>query len=653
MAQAITRPELSGAPAPRRAPWPPVLRAFLWAAIGFLLLNTFVIAVDPFRGHPFVTGPSVTLGWVGAAVGWLLGIGLYDAVLLPLMGFSSRWREREQGWRRYWEFATDHKVIGLQYMMFAVGGFLIAGGIAMLMRYELMTPYLTIFHYPSNYLTAVGIHGTLMMFSFATVFMIGGLGNYFVPLMIGARETVLSKLSGIGVWLVPVGIMTVLFSPLLGEWSTGWRGYEPLAGQDANGIIFYYLGVLALTISSLIVALNLVATVMFRRAPGLTWGRLPLFVWGQLTVNLLMLIWFPEIQTTFVMALLDKLVPLNFFTATGSPLTYLMLFWLFGHPEVYIIAVPAFAIWNEIIPVMAQKSLFGRQWAVIGLVFVMMLSGLVWAHHMFTNLRNSEILPFSFFTEMISIPTGFAYMSAIGTLWKSKVRLNTPMLWILMSMFNFLIGGMTGVFLADPIVNLQLHDTFFVVGHFHYTIIGSMVFSGFGAMYYWLPKLSGRTFNETWGKTLAIITFLAFNLTFSQFFLLGLHGMNRWVPAYPAYLQPMNFEVSIFAFILGAGFLGNIVYIGYCWANGTKAGENPWGAKTPEWFTTSPPPRYNFPVQPEIVGSLYLYGEGTKVPVVTTAYGELAATSRSSQDPNFDWHDYQPPAAGAPEGGAQ
>ncbi|SMC04195.1 cytochrome c oxidase subunit 1 [Sulfobacillus thermosulfidooxidans DSM 9293] len=642
MAQAVMTPEHKPLQHPKKAMMPPVLRGFLWAAIGFLLVNTFVIAVDPFRGHPFVTGPSVTLGWVGAVIGWLLGIGVYDAVLLPLMGFETRWVEKEKGWRRYWEIATDHKVIGLQYMMFAVGGFLIAGAIAMLMRYELMTPYLTIFHYPSNYLTAVGIHGTLMMFSFATVFMIGGLGNYFVPLMIGARETVLSKLSGIGVWLVPAGILTVLFSPILGEWSTGWRGYEPLAGQDANGIIFYYLGVLALTMSSLIVALNLVATVMFRRAPGMTWGRLPLFVWGQVTVNLLMLIWFPEIQTTFVMGLLDKIVPLNFFTATGSPLTYLMLFWLFGHPEVYIIAVPAFALWNEIIPVMAQKSLFGRQWAVIGLVFVMMLSGLVWAHHMFTNLRNSEILPFSFFTEMISIPTGFAYMSAVGTLWKSKIRLTTPVIWILMSMFNFLIGGLTGVFLADPIVNLQLHDTFWVVGHFHYTIIGSMVFSGFGAMYYWLPKLSGRMYNETWGKTLAIITFFAFNLTFSQFFLLGLHGMNRWVPAYPAYLQPMNFEVSIFAFILGASFVANIIYIGYCWANGQKAGENPWNAKTPEWFTSSPAPRYNFPVQPEIVASLYMYGEGTKVPVVTTAYDELAATSRASTDPHYDWHDYMP-----------
>jgi cytochrome c oxidase subunit 1 len=204
---------------------------------------------------------------------------------------------------------------------------------------------------------------------------------------------------------------------------------------------------------------------------------------------------------------------------------------------------------------MSQKSLFGRQWGIIGLVFVMLLSGLVWAHHMFTNMRNNQMLPFSFFTEMISIPTGLSYLVALGTLWRANLRLTTPTLLILMSMFNFLIGGMTGVFLADPVVNLQMHDTFFVVAHFHYTIIGAMVFSWLAAFYYWFPKLSGRMYNETWGKIGAVWIFIAFNGVFGQLFLLGLRGMNRWVPVYPAYLQPMNLEISLFAFLLGFGFL--------------------------------------------------------------------------------------------------
>ncbi len=631
MAQTLSTPSSSPSPLTRRAPMPPVLRGFLWAAVGFLILNIAVDVVDPFRGHPFVTGPSATFGWIGALIGWLLGVGAYEGVALPLFGYTPRWQEKTAGWRRYFEYSTDHKVIGLQYLGSAMGGFLIAGLVAMFMRWELMSDHLTIFHYPSNYLTAVGIHGTIMMFSVANVALLGGFGNYMVPIMIGARGTAFPKLSGISVWLVPAGILTVLFSPLLGAWTTGWRGYQPLAAQDPNGILFYYLGVAALTTSTFIVALNMVTTVMFRRAPGMTWGRLPLFAWGQVTVGLLVLIWIPEIQATFVMGLLEKLVPFNFFTATGSVLSYLELFWIFGHPEVYMIAVPVFALWNEIIPVMAQKSLFAREWAVIGLVFVMLLSGLVWAHHLFTNMRNSEILPFAFFTEMISIPTGFAYMSGIGTMWKGHVRLTTPMLLVLMSMFNFLIGGLTGVFLADPIVNLQLHDTFWVVGHFHYTVIGSIVFTGLAAVYYWLPKMSGRMYSEFWGKFLAITLFLFFNATFGQFFLLGLHGMNRWVPAYPQYLQPMNFEVSIFAFLLGFAFVGQFVHIIWAWRKGPKASENPWQARTPEWFTSSPPPRDNFPVQPEIVSSLYIYGAEQPVAIHISAEQELAAARDSDE----------------------
>lgn len=590
---------------------PPVLRGFLWAGIGFLLLNTATSAIDPFRGHPFVTEVSVTIGWGGAVAGWVLGVGAWEAVIRPLFG-SARLYVEPLDWRRYFQFSTDHKVIGIQYLAFSTATFFIAGFIAMLMRYELMWgPHLTIFRYPSGYLTAVGIHGTLMMFTVGTVALVGGLGNYMVPLMIGARTTVFPRMSGMSVWLVPAGVLTVLFSPLLGSWTTGWRGYEPLASQDPGGIVFYYLGVFALTLSSILVAFNLSTTVIFFRAPGVTWSRLPMFVWGIITVSLLNLIWLPEIEATFVMSLLDRIVPFNFFTAAGSPLAYLSLFWLFGHPEVYIIVVPALALWNEIIPVMAQKSLYARSWAVIGLVFVMMLSGLVWAHHMFTNMRNSEMFPFSLFTEMISIPTGFAFLAALGTLWHARYRLYAPGLLVLMSMFNFLIGGLTGVYLADPPVNLQVHDTFFVVAHFHYTIIGGMVFTWLAAMYYWLPKLSGRMYNEGLAKLGAIWVFVAFNGAFGQMFLLGLHGMNRWVPVYPAYLQPMNFEVSLFAFLLGLGFLFNLLHILWAWRSGPLAAENPWHGRTLEWATTSPPPRDNFTTPPKVVSSFYWYDEHT------------------------------------------
>ncbi|OLZ10976.1 cytochrome c oxidase subunit I [Sulfobacillus thermosulfidooxidans] len=606
MEQRIAQAEPRNHPQPKVLRMAPVLRGLIWATIGFVVFDLFTVAVDPYRGNPLVTEPSAVIGWVGGLLGWLLGVGGYEEMILPLFGSPSTWVEPKD-WRRYFGLSTNHKVIGIQYLFSSSSIFLIAGLDAMAMRYELMQPSMHFFTYTGQYLTAVGIHGSLMMFGVGTVAMISGLGNYFVPLMIGAKRTVFSRLSGIGHWLLPAGALTLVASPLLGYWDTGWRGYEPLASQDPGGMVYYYLGIFAMTFSTILSAVNLSATIIFHRAKGMTWARLPLFVWGILTVSLLNLIWQPEIEMTFVMALLDKLIPFHFWDALGSPETYLSMFWLFGHPEVYIIVLPAFAMWNEIIPVMAQKNLFARDWAIIGLIFVMMLSGLVWAHHMFTNMRNSEMFPFAFFTEMISIPTGFSFMAAIGTLWKARLRLTTPSLLVLMSLFNFVIGGLTGVYLADPPVNLQVHDTFFVIAHFHYTIIGGMIFTWIASMYYWLPKFSGRMYNETWGKLLAIWIFIGFNGTFGQMFLLGLDGMNRWVPAYPPYLKPVNYEVSLFAFFLGAGFIAHAIHIIWAWRNGPKAPENPWHSRTLEWLTTSPPPENNFDGEVEVVRGFYRY----------------------------------------------
>ncbi|MCF8565338.1 cbb3-type cytochrome c oxidase subunit I [Alicyclobacillus tolerans] len=595
---------------------PPVIRGAIFAAIGFLVVNTLVSLLHPNPVHTYVTQVSVTFGWFAAMVGWILGVGTWDGVIRPTFGLPATWTERATGWRRYWEYSTNHKVIGLQYIFFSAFGFLLAGLAAMLMRVQLMLDHMWFFTYPQQYLTTVGIHGTIMMFSFGTVIMVGGFGNYFIPMMIGSNKSAFPRLSGISVWFLPYGYLTVVLSPLLGYWTTGWRGYQPLASQDANGIVFYYLGVFAMLLSTLIVALNLTATIIFNRAPGLRWSRLPMYAWAMLAVSILNIIWVPEIIMTFILGLLAHIVPLPFFTAVGSPLTYLQLFWLFGHPEVYIVVLPALAIWQEILPVMGKKSLFARQWGIMGLIFVMILSGMVWAHHMFPTMRNQEILPFSFFTEMISIPTGFAYMVSIGTLWKSRMTLTTPSLLVLMSMFNFLIGGLTGLFLADPAVNMQIHDTFFVVGHFHYTIIGGMVFSFFAGLYYWLPKFSGRMYKDKWGMFGAIWIFLAFNATFAQFFLIGLRGMNRWVPIYPQYLQGMNFEISIFAFFLGAGFLYNLIYVAWVWVKGPKVEENPWRGKTLEWATSSPPGETSFEEIPTVVAGFYDYSDDAPNPVV-------------------------------------
>lgn len=612
----MATPASAVAPAPRHSAQPPVVRGLLWATIGFLVGALLVFILDPLTGHPFVSEVGAVIGWFGAIFGWVLGVGGLESVIYPMLGIADPPAEAH-GWRRYFGFSTDHKVIGLQYLISSVASFGIAGMLAMWMRVELLTsgPWTTVFQFPEQYLQVVGIHGSLMIFSVATVAMVGGLGNYFVPLMIGANETIFRRASGISVWLVPAGIMTIAISPVLGYWTAGWRGYEPLMGIDPSGAVYYYLGVAAILTSSFVVAVNLVGTIIYRRAPGLTWNRIPMFVWGILVTSLLNLIWLPEIITTFLLALSDRVVPLHLFDAAGSPLTYLNLFWLFGHPEVYIIVLPALAMWQEILPVMARKSLFARNISVIGLTFVMLLSGMVWGHHMFTNMSNEEMLGFSFFTEMISIPTGFAFLSALGTMWNSRLRLTTPTLLVLMSMFNFLIGGLSGLFLADVPVNFQLHNTFWVVGHFHYTIIGGMVFSLIAAMYYWLPKFSGRLYNENWGRTLAIWIFIAFNWTFGQMFILGLDGMPRWVPVYPKYLQPLNESVSIGAFILGAGFLLHAIHIWWAWVKGPVAGPNPWNARTLEWVAASPPGNENFSQIPVVTAGFYTYGDDAPQPV--------------------------------------
>ncbi|MCY0888357.1 MAG: cbb3-type cytochrome c oxidase subunit I [Alicyclobacillaceae bacterium] len=591
----------------RRRMLPPLVRGLLWAAIGFLVFNTLVSQIldrQPF--DPFITRPSVAIGWAAALIGWLLGVGGWEVIVRPYFGYPVEW-DVPNDWRRYFMFSTDHKVVGLQYIFSTAGSFFVAGFAAMLMRLELMHAKLWVFSNPGSYLATVGIHGTVMMFSVGTVALVGGFGNYFIPMMIGANSSAFPRLSGLSQWLLPAGVATVVLSPLLGLWDTGWRGYAPLSGQDPSGIVFYYLGVFALTTSSLMVSINLTATILFKRAPGLTWNRLPMYAWGILAVSLLNIIWLPEIQMTFVLALLNNIVPFPLFAEVGTPLTYMEAFWLFGHPEVYIIVVPAFALWQEIIPVMGQKTLFARQWGVLGLVFVMLFSGLVWAHHMFTNMRNSEMLPFSFFTEMISIPTGFAYLVVLGTLWRAKLRLTAPTLLVLMSMFNFLIGGITGVLLADPVVNLQTHDTFFVIAHFHYTIIGAMIFTWLAVAYYWMPRLSGRMYNEKLAILGAIWVFVGFNGAFGQMFFLGLRGMNRWAAAYPVYLQSMNFSVSMFAFLLGLGFLFNLLHIAWMWNRGKPAKKNPWGAQTLEWQTEAQPGEKNFHPLPRVETGFYDY----------------------------------------------
>lgn len=586
----------------------PMLRAALWAAIGCLGADWIVALLlnDRLGGE----WPVVAAFFAGSA-GWILGGGALEACVRPWFGNAPTWDEGE-GIGRFLRFHTDHKIIGMQYQITAILTFLAAGVAAMIMRLELLTPNLDVFSTAQAYNEAFGVHGSLMLFAVSVVAIVGGFGNYFVPVMVGADDMTYPRLNGLSWWFLVPGVMAILLSPLVGGFQTGWTGYSPLAAEDAVGQDLYYLGVFALGLSSLFTAINVISTTLYMRAPGLSMGRMPMFVWAMLVTSVLNLLWVPVIGTGMIFGLADRTLGTHFFDSQGLPVLWEDLFWLFGHPEVYIIMLPAWGLWLEIIPVFSRKRLFAYGWAVAGMIGVTMLSSYVWTHHMFTTTSDTRLIPFMTTTELISIPTGFMYIAALGTLWKGRLRMRTPMLFALMSAFNFLIGGFTGVFLSDVPADFQLHNTYFVVAHFHYTIIGGMVFAWLAGLYYWFPKFSGRMYNEGWGKLSAWLVFFGFNLTFLGMFVAGFDGMNRRVAEYMPYLKGINEWVSIWAFLLGLAFgiaLLNLLISAF---SGERVGDNPWGGKTLEWQTSSPPPHGNFAREPVVTDHFYNYGAGDR-----------------------------------------
>jgi len=585
----------------------PMLRAFTWGAIGFSLGSILVALIE---GSTLFSERPVAVGYVLGLIGWMLGGGAWEAWVKPWFGLPSAY-DQGSGVARYLRLSTDHKVIGLQYLVSAALAFFLAGLMAMLMRVELGSAGLSLFSSAQSYNAVMAVHGTLMIFAVAVVAIVGGFGNYFVPIMVGADDMPFPYVNGISWWLVVPGILAVALSPLLGGSEAGWTGYAPLSVESPAGALLYFLGVFTLGLSSLFTAINVIGTVLYKRAPGLTLSRLPMFVWGMLATSFLNLIWVPVVGTLFIMGLSDRLVPTNFFRPTGGglPLVWQDIFWIFGHPEVYIIILTAWALWLEIIPVFSRKSLFGYNWAVAGFLGVTFLSSLVWTHHMFTTGLDDRLVPFMTTTELISIPSGFLFMVALGTLWRGRIRLKTPMLLILMSLFNFLIGGVTGVFLNDVPSDYMLQDTYFVVAHFHYTILGGMVFAWLAGLYYWFPKFAGRMFDETLGKVGAWWVFVAFNLTFFPMFALGPLGMNRRVAEYPPYLEGLNLWITVWAILLGLAFLVHLVNLAYSWIWGPRAPANPWGGKTLEWQTSSPPPHHNFEEPVRVSEGFYTYGQ--------------------------------------------
>jgi cytochrome c oxidase subunit 1 len=571
---------------------------------------------------------AILLGYVLGTFGYLAGLGILNHPVARLFGrFGVDLAKGATGWTRYVRASTDHKVIGLQYLIGIAVFFFIGGLNAMLIRVELLQPTTPTFS-PGQYLTLVGLHGSMMIMMVSSI-ILGPFGHYFVPLMIGSRRMAFPRLEALSFWLLPLAGVVLLTTIVYGGFPTGWTGYPTLGDQSNAGMDGYLFAFALVGIGMILNALNIMVTVFNHRAPGMTWSRLPIFVWSMLTTSVLMLLGPPMLLAAVVMQVLDRTAATSFFIAPGggSPFLWENLFWFFGHPEVYILALPGFGVVLEILPVFARKPLWGQKLAIAGMLGVTLLSFMVWQHHLFVSGINSSLRPFYMFTtELISVPTGIIFLVGLGTLWRAKIRYAVPMLFALAFFFNFLVGGLSGVYLSDVPSDVSLHGSFFVLAHFHYTIMGGLVFGFFAGLYYWLPKMTGIQLNETLGKIHFWGTFIFFNSTFLPLFAVGMLGMPRRTPTYAPHLQFLNDWVSVSAFLLGAAmlvFLANVVYS--LLIARIPAPSNPWMARSLEWQLPSPVPAWNFDRPVRILAGPYEYGDPSALPVMEMGDPVIAA----------------------------
>ena len=584
-----------------------LLTALVLAVVGYLLGRWLGEQISgPSLGYVADTGESdvaITLGYLLAVVGFLVGLGFANYPVGRMLGRPPTLpRPPTQGIGRYFGFTPEHKVVARQYFV-GVGLFFgIAGLNAMLIRLELLRPENDILA-PDKYLEVVGLHGSMMM-GLMTSAVLGPFGNYFVPLLIGARRSAFPRIEALSFWLLMAAAATLVSTVALGGFQTGWTGYAPLSEQGGVGVIPYafFFGLVGLAM--VLLGLNLVATVATMRAPGMSWGRIPIFVWSVLTTGVMMVLAAPVLVVGVVLLLLDRAAQTSFYltTAGGSSYLFQNLFWFFGHPEVYLLMLPGAGILLQLLPVFTRKPLWGYRLAVAGMIGIVLVSFTVWQHHLFVSGMAADIRPFYMLsTELISLPTGFIILAALGTLWRGRMRLEVPMLFCLAWIFNFLIGGITGIYQADVPSNVTTHGSFFVLAHFHYTIMGGLIFTFFAAIYYWVPKMFGYMLDGRLGRVHFWLMFLAFNSTFFPLFIVGFMGMPRRVVTYPERFEFLNAWASISAFVLGFSmlvFLANLVYS--LVIAPTPAPANPWNSGSLEWQTPSPPPAHNFDELPTI-----------------------------------------------------
>ncbi len=509
-----------------------------------------------------------------------------------------------------WLFTTDHKRVGILYLLSVTFFFFIGGAAAVLFRLELMTPRgdLTL---PETYNKLFTLHGIVMIFFFLVPSIPAVLGNFFLPMMIGARDVAFPRLNLASWYIFITGGLFTIWAIVTGGVDTGWTFYTPYSSTYGNtNVIAAALGVFIAGFSSILTGLNFIVTTHTMRAPGMRWFRLPLFVWAHYATGLIMVLGTPVLAVTLLLLILERALGIGIFDPAlgGDPILFQHLFWFYSHPAVYIMVLPAMGVVSEIITCFARNRIFGYRFIAFSSLAIAILGFLVWGHHMFVSGQSMYAgFVFSFLSMLVAVPSAIKVFNWTATLYKGTVTWSTPMLYALGFIGLFTMGGLTGLFLATLAVDVHVHDTYFVVAHFHYIMVGGAVMGYLGGVHFWWPKMTGKLYPENWARFSAILIFFGFNLTFFPQFVLGYLGMPRRYHAYPEQFQVLNVMSSAGASILGVAYLLPLGYLIWSLRYGRRAGRNPWRATGLEWTTPSPPPTENFPDGTPIAGDAYQY----------------------------------------------
>jgi len=528
-----------------------------------------------------------------------------------ILGDHDHIHPEPQGFIRKYVFSLDAKVIGVQYMVTAFLFFIIAGLLAEIVRTQLLSPNGG-FVSNDTYNGVYSIHGSAMVWMVIIPMMTGGFGNFVMPLQIGARDVAFPWLNLISFWLFPVSALILFSSFFVGAPDAGWTEYPPISVQGPPGTSLWALAIFLIGISSTMTGLNFMVTIMKMRAPGMTFTRMPLFVWASLATALLNMVATAALSAATAALFIERTFDVPFFDPArgGSPLLWQHMFWFYSHPAVYIMILPAFGIVSEILPTFARKPIFGYKMIAFSSIAIALLGFMVWAHHMFTSgLAPWLQLPFMLLTMVIAVPTGIKIFSWLATLWGGKIEFTPAMLFSIGFLLVFTFGGLTGIFLSAVPTDLHEHGTYFVVGHIHYVLFGGSVFGLYAGLYYWWPKITGRLMNAKLGVWHFWTTFLSFNATFLPMHWLGLAGMPRRVAQYRPEFQLWNDVETIASYVLALSTLLFIYNAIESLLRGPKSPPNPWNARTLEWQISSPPPYYNFKTIPAVLKNPYDFGE--------------------------------------------